>query len=116
MNNISSFLEADSFFSPPPLKKVDSRFPLGLLCTMGLEETQGDIYEFGIESFQNIESIECFSFLTSPHCTVWLPQYWLCGRTEVRENERSRVSEPLQESKETEVYSLSQTDDWKIAC
>ena len=51
MNNISSFLEADSFFSPPPLKKVDSRFPLGLLCTMGLEETQGDSYEFGIESF-----------------------------------------------------------------
>ena len=50
MNNISSFLEADSFLSPPPLRKVDDRFPLDLLCTMQLEETKGNVCEFGILS------------------------------------------------------------------
>ena len=51
MNNISSFLEADSFRSPPPLRKVDDRFPLDLLCTTELRETQGNVFEFGIVSF-----------------------------------------------------------------
>ena len=43
---------------------------------------------------------------------VWLPQYWLRGRTEVCQNERSRISEPLQEPKETKVYSLM----WMCVC
>ena len=46
MNNISSFLEADSFLSPPPLRKVEKRFPfLDHLSTMELA-TQGNVYEF----------------------------------------------------------------------
>ena len=48
MNNISSFLEADSFLSPPPLRKVDKRFPLDHLSTVELGEIQGNDFEFGI--------------------------------------------------------------------
>ena len=50
MANTSSFLEINSFLSPPPLRKVDDSFSLDVLCTMGLRETKGGSFEFGITS------------------------------------------------------------------
>ena len=48
MANTSSFLEINSFFSPPPLRKVDDSFTLDVLCSMGLRETKMGAFEFGI--------------------------------------------------------------------
>ena len=47
MANTSSFLENNSFFSPPPLRKVEDSFNLDKLCTIGLGETKGVSFEFG---------------------------------------------------------------------
>ena len=47
MANTSSFLEVNSFFSPPLLRKVDDSFNLDVLCTISLGETKGVSFEFG---------------------------------------------------------------------
>ena len=58
MANSSSFLESSSFSSPPPLRKVDDKFILGVLCTFDLWETTGTSFEFGITSSTMLPRIE----------------------------------------------------------
>ena len=58
MANSSSFLESSSFSSPPPLRKVDDKFILGVLCTVDLWETTGTSFEFGITSSSMLPRIE----------------------------------------------------------
>ena len=58
MANSSSFLESSSFSSPPPLRKVDDKFILGVLGTVDLWETTGTSFEFGITSSSMLPRIE----------------------------------------------------------
>ena len=73
MNNISSFLEADSFLSPPPLRKVDKRFPLDHLSTVELGETQGNVFEFGIVYLLHYDH----AYKASLYQSSFLRTYWL---------------------------------------